>query len=44
MTHVICSMVAPIVPLMLGNATLTMLESSTAMIVPSITEPAITHL
>src|SRR5450830_1645154 len=43
-TQVICSIVTPIVPLMVGSATLTMLESSTAMIVPVITEPAMIHL
>jgi hypothetical protein len=41
---VICSIVAPSVPLMLGNATFTMVVSSTAMIVPVITEPAMSHL
>src|SRR5690348_9660546 len=43
-TQVICSIVTPSVPLMSGSATLTMLESSTAMTVPVSTVPAITHL
>jgi hypothetical protein len=37
-------MVTPIVPDMSGNATLTMLESSTAMMVPVSTVPATIHL
>src|SRR5678815_4561926 len=43
-TQVICSIVAPRVPLIGGSATLTILESSTAMIVPIMTEPAMSHL
>src|ERR1700731_3479228 len=43
-THVISSIVTPIVPDMSGSATLTMLESSTAMIVPVSTVPATIHL
>src|SRR5436190_13711922 len=36
--------VAPSVPLMSARATFTMLVSSTAMIVPIMTDPAISHL
>ena len=43
-THVISSIVTPIVPDMSGSATLTMLESRTAMIVPVRTVPATIHL
>ena len=43
-THVISSREAPRLPLISGSATLTMLESSTAMIVPVRTVPATTHL
>ena len=43
-THVISSIVTPNVPDMSGSAPLTMLESSTAMIVPVSTVPVTTHL
>src|SRR5579884_1791558 len=43
-TQVISSIVTPSVPDMSGSATLTMLESSTAMMVPVSTVPAMIHL
>src|SRR6266704_174157 len=43
-THVISSIVTPNVPLICGRATLTILASRAAMIVPVMTVPAMTHL